>query len=1213
MRLKKLSVFGFKSFFDKTDVTFQSGITSIVGPNGCGKSNLVDAILWVLGEQSPKNLRGERMEDIIFSGTENRKALSLAEVVLTIGDMENELPPPYTSYAELMISRRLYRSGESDYLINKTPCRLKDIRDLLIDIGAGYRAHTIIEQGRVDDLITATPLQRREIVEETAGIAKYRLRKAEALRKLESTEQNLVRVRDIIREINRQRNGLDRQARKAEKHQHLQAELKTLVLQIAQREWQEWHQKQIFLSQEGVRLQDKGIQLEAQLSSGRLKQTEAKFLLNQKEEILSELGHDFSKCEADIQRLEAKITTIHAQRKEWIETRERTKQEASVIEEELSSLTHEEKTFDLEKIQIAAELPEKEAFLKKREEEAGYIEKKIKSATRDIDRKRVAQFDLAARLTTSKNNLLHIENRKEAIQKKRLQREAEKQALESKCKTSEHRLEQVHLDDEEIKNRLIQERTVRTDALERLNHAENRVKTLGDKRSLLKEESFAIQAEISSREGFYRGLLEDGDGGQNQLLQIKGLHGMVADLIDVPPRYEQAIEAFLETRLRGIVVENHSEIRAGIAHLQNEQLGRAVFIPRKPLSVQIEAFSQDLAERVGGEGIIGCATDLVSSRKEDEDVVLAILGNLVIVTNLNTAFKHWEQHRKSAFNLTWVTLEGEVIDPFGIVTGGEHKRNGLLSKKREIQDLSKKNTEMLSSIKSIEKEISENHTLIETTEEILETQTAKIRQLEVNALHRKNDQKNLSVEIAQFRTGLQTLRLEEEEEVREEDDLNDKKRIDQGIISETSGLQESQGKELVILQEQLLEIGKSLEIINEEIMQLNLMTTSLKEKKSHLLEKLARIARSKKELVERLDNRHLLRKRFEEKLVAGEREEAEIVSAIHQQGGALENLEQEIRREREAHETVVSSLHQLDEGIADLQSEHDQVQKEHQEKSVRKVEAEMLQKKIEEMAATQYQVEIAAYSEPENALPIDQARTRADEIRRDIEQIGPVNIAAIEEFRGLDERFNFLTTQESDLTRSMNGLREAIAKINKTTKGLFVETFHTLNRKFGEVFNDFFGGGEASLVLLDPSKPLETGIEMLAQPPGKASRTLTLLSGGEKALTAISLLFATFLIHPTPFCLLDEIDAPLDEENTRRFAETLKKMSRQTQFIVVTHNKLSMEIADVLYGVTAVETGVSKIVSVNLKRADDSKQSSIPALSSDPPEESPVKTLSNTG
>ena len=610
MRLKRLEVMGFKSFFDKTVITFRKGITGIVGPNGCGKSNFADAILWVLGEQSPKSLRGEHMEDVIFSGTDQRKPLSAAEVSLTIGDIANELPPPYTPYAELTLSRRLYRSGESEYLINKTPCRLKDIRDLLIDIGAGYHAHTIIEQGKVDEIITASPLERREIVEEAAGIAKYRLRKAEALRKLEATERNLLRVTDIIGEIKRQRNALDRQAKKAEKVQEMSASLKTLELQVARHEWMEWKSNEEQLEREEADLQQESAGFSAQLGSLTADHAARKLSMTQQEETLRELGHQISEIEKNIQRWEGKLELVRTQREEWLESQSRTVKEMNASKEALLSLDAERGVLDEEIAEIARTLPEADAALSMDEGKTRQLEEILLSVNTDMERCKVSLFDLSSQLSTAKNNLVHYEARKEGLfkQKERLRLEIE--TLEEKRERSATLLkqaEEVYRKNTELLAQLAIAWTAHT---ERLKQAEEMLRAKQNQLRQVQEASAKMKAQAASHEGFYRGFLSRREGAENLLLRLSGLQGMVADLIDVPPRYELALESALENKLRGIVVENHGEIQKGIRHLREMEMGRGTFFPRILRTSKNEGLGPVANESV--EGIIGVAFDLVS-------------------------------------------------------------------------------------------------------------------------------------------------------------------------------------------------------------------------------------------------------------------------------------------------------------------------------------------------------------------------------------------------------------------------------------------------------------------------------------------------------------------------------------------------------------------------------------------------------------------------
>jgi len=1176
MRLKSLEIFGFKTFFDKTVLTFQPGMTAIVGPNGCGKSNLLDAILWVLGEQSPKNLRGERMEDVIFNGTELRKPLGLAEVSLTFGDISNELPPPYTPYAEITISRRLYRSGESEYYINKTPSRLKDIRDLLIDTGAGYRTHTIIEQGKVDQIISASPLERREIIEEAAGIAKYRLRKAEALRKLDATEQNLVRVHDIIGEVKRQINSLDRQARKAEKYKLMKEELKSLELQVAHTEWREWQQKREALSEEETRLQEEEARQGTELETLGLKQSEAQLSLTQKEEELSRINTQLTEVEGQIQRQESRIELLHAQRQEWLETQSRTDQEIRETRQTESILAGEQEGLEKEKALIEQALPEENAKLTHRQEGADQINTKLNAKVAELEQEKTRLFDLVARMTEAQNNLTHIQSRKVELGRKKERGSIEQKDVLQKMNQSEQTLQQLNHRIEAVKQQLTEKQTAHVSATSRLKEIETELKTKEENLARAKEERAAALAQSASRKDFYRGLLGEEDGTENVLLHLGGLQGMIADLIEVPPRYEKAIEAVLENRLRGIVVEGPAEIKKGIDYLRQTEMGRGTFFPRNPRSVKTGETAT-----LGGEGIIGRATDLITTKKGYPEIAEALLGAVVLVTDLNAALQVWESGQVPEI---LVTLQGDVVDPSGIVSGGERGESGLLAQKREIRSLSEKIDHLREEIQGLETDIENGHKKKQETLTIIETLTTGIRSLEIQELHEEKDHSSLLSEINRLQDGHQTLLFEQEEEVKEEADLLRMEKSEQEAITLAEQARTKKETAIIRWQEQLSEIRQSLEEVKEDVVQLKMATASLKEKQGHLVEKRDRISREREELSLRCREKEQLSTSLQEKLAAGEKEEGEITVSIQESGLKREGFLNLIREKREAHAEVLLHRQKIETEIEKLRAKIEQTKKVLQEKALQKMEAGINQEKIEETILMNYQIEISNQEiNPVDDFSFDEAHASAARLRGTLEQMGPVNMGAIEEHQELSTRYEFLTSQETDLTESMDSLREAITKINKTTRGLFVDTFHALNEKFGEVFDSFFGGGKAELIMLDESNPLESGIELLAQPPGKKPRSITLLSGGEKALTAISLLFAVFLIHPSPFSILDEIDAPLDEENTRRFTQAIHKMSKKTQLIIITHNKLTMETADVLYGVTMEETGISKLVSVNLK------------------------------
>ncbi len=1192
MRLKRLEVFGFKSFFDKTVITFQKGITGIVGPNGCGKSNFADAILWVLGEQSPKSLRGERMEDVIFSGTDQRKPLSVAEVSLTIGDIANELPPPYTPYAELTLSRRLYRSGESEYLINKSPCRLKDIRDLLIDIGAGYHAHTIIEQGKVDDIITASPMQRREIVEEAAGIAKYRLRKAEALRKLDATERNLTRVTDIIGEIKRQRNALDRQAKKAEKVQEMGKRLKTLDLQVADTEWREWKNEQEALETAAMHLQDQSEVYSGQLATLDATQTENKLLMTEKEQGLSKRARDLSDVEKNIQRWEGKLETLGVQRQEWLAGQSRTHEEIEQLRRTLASLEAEELSLNEEAASIAKTLPEAEAALAEHDRQARQLEEEVRDVSANLEACKVSLFDLSAQVTTSKNNLAHFETRLTSLSKQEDRLSLEQETLEEKLQQSEDAVKALQVAEQKNTADLEDLKTQRDDVMITLEITEKKIQNKEKQLLSVKEASVDVKARVASHEGFYRGFLNKREGSVNPLLALEGLKGMVADLIEVPSAYELALEAVLENKLRGIVVEDHAEIQKGIAYLRAAELGRGTFFPRHPRVIKKITQSAITIESL--EGLLGQARDLVAVRPGDEAIADALLNGIVIVKDLQSALKAWKAVPEVDL---WVTLEGEILDSFGIVSGGEQGKKGLLGQKRELKQLTDRAESLQKEATVCQQEIATEQIIVDSAHQEITNFSEEIRHLDLELLKMQSEKKNVNYERQGLEGALGTVRFEQEEGRSEKEGLFASEGLEHQRIAEAQEMRTEKEIELEILSENLHQYRQKVSSLSETVVQLRMQRNSLQEKQRHTLEKQTRLFRENENFNKQIDEKRVFENTLQEKLAFGKIEKQDAEITITDLSEERMKCEVNLRDARESHAELLSDIEHREQEIIALRSQFKKTDEMLQEKALKKVTAEMQRQKIEESIFSQYQIEMSNIDESDLGQTIEAAREEARNLRGKIENMGPVNLAAIEEYKTLDERFQFLSGQDDDLRQSIESLRETIAKINKTTRGLFVETFHTLNQKFGEVFSSFFGGGSAELVLLDEAHPLESGIEMMAQPPGKGRRSLLLFSGGEKALTAISLLFATFLIHPTPFCLLDEIDAPLDEENTRRFSQTLIKMSKDTQFIVVTHNRFTMEIADVLYGVTMEETGISKLVSVNMSKPEDKNEVTSDAVS----------------
>ncbi len=1169
MRLRSLTLVGFKSFLDKTVVTLEPGISAFVGPNGCGKSNLADAILWTLGEQSPKALRGERMEDVIFNGTQTQKATGMAEVSLILTDLEGQLPPPYATCSEISISRCLYRSGECDYAINQVPVRLKDVRDLLIDTGIGYRAHNVIEQGKVDRVLLSSPLQRREIVEEAAGITKYRLRKTEALRKLEATEQNLLRVRDIIAEVKRQMNALDRQAKKAEKYRQLKAELTALEVQAATRAWHHWKQTLEALAAQESEGSAHLLQLETELSRHLLHQEETRLILTEKETGLSGIRSALFEVETGIQRLEGKIETCHAQRKEWRDLDLRIEKE---VEEALAAggaLEEEQRQVALESEEVSHHLPEREAELAEQGAVIRQLEQETALKTNALAQHRQGLLRHTTALAQANSDRVHIQTRlddflrwKERGAKEATETQRQKAARETQVTALSERLTLLSQQ---------YDRTASSHAAETAQARAVEAALLADRKGLAQAREALVKttAQAASREGFYRGLLP------SEPASLPRAGGIVADLLEVPVAYEAAIEAVLENRLRGIVLENHTEVQQWISHLKTSESGRATLFLRAPRLPQE-------TPAVTGDGVIGDARSLVGCRPGYEAIAALLLDGVVIVSDFDAALRHWGD---APHVRAWATQTGEVLYASGMVSVG--KQSGILERKRELAALSAQMNRLQEEVQSLDAKIASGEEMLREARLRIESLGRTLRTTEMEQLDLRKDHAAALSENARLQAVLSRLLREESERERDAATLAERMQQEsdrvvahqQAIAAQEVGLREAEAE--LLAQQHLLSEAR------EAGTRLTLATASLRDRGRHLREKMEQIVKSGETLHRRLVEKKIQQASLSTRIEAGREEEAGIVAAIGEKATERERL-LGLQREKQAEQaTLVEALRGGEQIVSQLRVQVGKTQKGLQEIALSRVEAEMTQRKIQETTQVNDAVDVALLPPPEETIPEEVGRERIAQLRQSLNDLGEVHVGAISEHRELSERFEFLSTQEGDLVTSMDRLKEAITQINQTTQGLFVSTFHRMNEKFQEVFTTFFGGGTVAMVLSDEAHPLESGIELIAQPPGKKPRSLALLSGGEKALCAISLLFATFLIHPGPFCLLDEVDAPLDEENARRFTGALRTMSEKIQFVVITHNKRTMAAADILYGVTMEEPGLSRLVSVRLRAHEE--------------------------
>ncbi len=1220
MNLKSLELTGFKSFAE-AKIQFPIGVTAVVGPNGTGKSNVVDAILWVLGEQSTKTLRSERMEDVIFNGTESRKPLGMTEVSLILDNVDQAklsgvqgLPTALDQYQEIMITRRLYRNGDSEYLINKTPCRLKDIRGILLDTRAGIKGHTVIEQGRIDQILNASPRDRRELIEETAGIVRYKKQKAEALRKVEATSQNLLRVRDIVTEVRRQLNSLERQARQARSYQRIQEEVKVLEIRLLLREARGLCAKQTQVDAEVVDLENREsaqtaeqARLTGQLEEIRLKLRAGEQLLSSTREELMQAEQRQTQALTATEVERNRLELYRKQQEQISEDIMRLNLDRKKVAETIASLREGISKTEVEVNGAELRLSELERGAQSLTERRNSVMAQEQEARREI-------LDSTVRVTNQENHLRQLQARR-AMLLDRIQRlGADETELESQIGDVARQHEtavQARVDSEESLRTLQRGREGKA---QEAQQCEAHVREAAEEVGRRQEELAVVDSRLGALESVIRhemGFGRTGEEDSTSLRACEGIHDSIAEWLVVPPGLERAIEAVLGERGRAWLVENPSRGREAIEYLKQKELGRGSFIPLQPRWSGRASEEQGSPWTAGGSGVVGWAVDLVSTQRESRDVLACLFEGVLIVESLEVAIRLWQGEEGSGpKGATFVTLAGEMLDAAGVMTGGEvESSGGLLLRRQEVQRLKTHRLNLEQVVQEARQRRNQHDHESETSRAALQSLDDEIRARELELLTLGRDEEAFTHRLGELRQRVDVAKIErqqaEDERVRLDGelqngdgqlaDLKQAKSIVEAGLEELSGTLGAIEQKSLALQAQLTEARLAL--------------AGLRAKREH-------------------DGADLVR------LLKEEGEQGLRVTSLEEQAQGLVSACQHCETERERHETLAREAGQRADSIRGAYVAAQEDQAGHQELSreledsvddvrrklvacrearlsveVRRAEVNAHLSTLEQTLAGTYQLSLtqaleqqpqerAADPDSNNGQP-EEDRTKGlqeelQTLRAKLGRMGPINLAAIEEHQALEERYRFLTTQEEDLSSSIKSLKEIIQRINRTTKQMFLDTFNELQQQFGEVFCRFFPGGRAELILTEvvpdhaegaqPSGESddEPGVDIVAQPPGKRLKTITMLSGGEKTLTAMALIFASFLIRPTPFCILDEIDAPLDEENIGRFAGVLRELSVSAQFIVITHNKSTMSVADSLFGVTMEEPGVSKLLSIRL-------------------------------
>ena len=1174
MYLKSIEVQGFKSFANKILFSFQHGVTGIVGPNGSGKSNVGDAVRWVLGEQSAKSLRGGNMQDVIFAGTASRKPQGFAYVAITLDNADRALS---LDYDEVTVSRRLYRSGESEYRLNGSPCRLKDVNELFMDTGIGQEGYSIIGQGQVEKILSGRPEERRELFDEAAGITKFRKRKAAAEKKLESDHDNLVRVSDILQELSKQVEPLRKQSETAEKYLKLRDEVKALDLNL------------FLLQSEASKSALAEIEKRAQILSDEVARAvgEEEALKRQYESLdrlLEELAATREELEARrrengnvsgrIAVLEEQTRAEHTKIEEISARRERSERERGTREEERRSLL------------------EKQASIAKTAEEAGSRASKAESERLASEQ---AVQALEEELQRRKDTVISLINERADMSSRGARYEAMMQEANIRASKSAQRLLQLKTDFDGLELALQRAEAETSELREKRDSAGQERAELGKRiaenekaqsslLSLLRETQKAYQANAARLETLqnfterYEGFGQSVQRVMGVRDRVRGIYGVVADLISVEKRYEQAIETALGARMQNIVVDNEETAKQLIEFLKKNRYGRATFLPRSAQHPRPFDAGAVLKE----PGVLGIASDLVKTEAQYAVVLQNLIGRDIVVDNIDHAIAISKKYRQS-YRL--VTLEGDQLNPGGSMTGGAFRNSSnLLSRRREMDELKLAQEKLLHRNESEEQELKELRDSFRTLTERFQALGEEEHTLSISLNTAELSKKSLREKKNELELQLKELGSERREITTSLESLQMNRGGLQGDLDSIDLRQREEEAEIQKLQSTLEEKRRAHTALLEQQSKTAIEASLAAEQQRHLRENLRRV------------EEEIARIAAESEALLAEREASE---------RAVEARQQSIGEAREALRALEAEQRKLEEALASLEAEksrHNGEQKQRFEKrdeiTARRTELEkdLFRVNAQRDKETEQREAQCAYILGEYNLTEEGARQYRDpslgdmpEAKRSIREkkeamraLGNVNVNAIEDYKEVSERHSFLSTQCEDLRRAEDALKQVIEELDLGMRKRFSEGFQSIQKAFNQVFRELFGGGKGELRLEEGVDLLEAGIAIIAEPPGKKLQNMMQLSGGEKALTAIALLFAIQNLKPSPFALLDEIEAALDDSNVDRFAQYLKKLAKNTQFIVITHRRGTMVAADRLYGITMQEKGVSALVSVSL-------------------------------
>lgn len=1187
MYLKRLELQGFKSFADKTILEFKPGITSVIGPNGSGKSNISDAIRWVLGEQSMKSLRGAKSEDIIFAGTQSRKSLGFAEVSIVIDNSDAKLP---IEYSEVTVTRKLYRNGETGYFINKTPCRLKDILELFMDTGIGKDGYSIIGQGKIDEILSNKSEDRRHIFEEAAGIVKYRTRKQESEKKMEQTKLNLLRINDILTEIEGNIEPLKAQSEKAKQYLNLREELKNIEVGLFVYNINTYKEKlEQIIKDEEIMTSQRNTENEKLTSIQSLKDSLKQELdeITTQIEQMQNIGFESTN---KIEKINSEIGISKERIQNNIANKERLESEIKELRIRIQELQEEEKQRQEKKANLFQNKEKFEEELKQKEKELAKLMKTLSDKELEIEAKKQKietntdkKYEVLADINTQEANYENLEKRKKTLKIELENVISELDSTRDNKQELSKKFYEIQSKRNIVSNNLQQETTEKESCMNKIKDFEEEINKLNYQMNMKDaRHKFLLETE-KEKEGYIKSvkeLLLDCD--KNSQLK-KGMHGVLANLISVNKEYELAIEMCLGQALQNVVTETEEDAKKLVEHLRNNNLGRASFLPIS--SIRGKRIENVISN--GMKGVIGIASDLVKCDKKYTQIVLNLLGRTVVVEDMNIGISLAKMNN---YSFRIVTLKGDVISSSGSITGGSvaTKTVNILGRSREIEELEK---EIKKLSKKIEEITLQKRKYLESITEVIEKVAGLEKELQdIEIVYAAENQKMVSIEENIYK-------LEQRRDKLKEEELSINKQKEESIKQKEEKEQEVEklNSEIKSLSEEVEQFATVNKDNQKYIDDLNFDITNLKISVSSFIESEASI----EEFVERIrqeilnNNNNIENKN--NTLNQAIKENAELQTKIDNLNSEIEQIKAEVNNSSENIEKLKQLrteknelLDKKEEEITNQFSILEGLKEQIVKMDFKKTK---LEQDIEQLINTlwdEYEItpnNAGEYKKPNN---IAQAQKEVSSIREKIKDLGSINIDSIEEYKKISERYDFMCEQRLDLENTVAKLRKVISEMTQTMEQQFKEKFEIINKNFNEVFIELFGGGKAELILTDEDNVLECGIDIRVQPTGKKLQNMMLLSGGEKAFTAIALLFAILKINPAPFCILDEIEAALDDVNVYRFAEYLKKFSQASQFLVITHRKGTMEVADTVYGVTMEENGISKLLSMKLSSIGDS-------------------------